>query len=589
MFLLLAKELRALRPIVLFIICYELVGLLATAWTEFPDRLTLETQLTKSPGATDTSASLVLIGLVLCAGLLVRERDDGTLAFLDGLPVTRTRLFCGKLLAALLILGAVVVFEVGVAALLHLLSRDSLEASFPWPLLGTLLGIHAVLVFAFTGVGLAFSFLRRWMFLILALLVWAFILARQFRVPHLDLFDPFVLATPALHAGRWIVPWPNVAALLGVGLLGLAIAHSGFRALGDGAWTITRRLSGSIAVKIVAVLGTALIPLAWIGVFAWIGKDAATEVETDWNPAASDPSVTTSTRRYTFIHRGSQRTAVKALAARADGIQEKVADFFRGQPYHITVDATSRLARHNAGQAYWRKIKMLLDDGDDADNAAVLAHETTHVYLDQISGFKLTGVAHAWEPVTFESLAEDDKFRRQRSADLVYPLGEIFCAAIVQLHGDEALPKIARAFARPTAPKALEHLELWQDTLQSCGYSLEAVLAEFRRQLDALAAEDRAFLDPLIRPKAKVEITATEIIIRPEPVAVQPGRLVCITRPTATAAEYELDRPPRQPDGTFRVSRAFYGYGTFWYQLGWRVDGSQQPLLDSWHEEPLER
>ncbi len=624
MLLLLAKELRALRAVIIFIVCLELVGICAVFWTEFPDRLTLTHQLTHEKGATDTSSSLALTSLVLCAGLLVRERDDGTLSFLDGLPVTRTRIFFGKLLAALLILGAVVAFEIGVAALFHLLSRSSLEVAFPRRLLATMLGIHSVIAFTFVSVALALSFLRRWMFLVLALLVWAFIFARHVRAPHIDLFDPFVLATPALHAGRWIVPWANVGALLGVGILAAAIALVGFHALGDGAWLITRRLSRSILARIALVLGTALIPIAWISLLFWVGKDAASDEDHDWNPAASDPATRTDTAWYIFIHRQSQRTSVKALADRAEEIQGKVATFLQSTPLEITVDTTSNLARHNAGQAYWRKVKMRLDAEDAADNAAVLGHETTHVYLDQLSEFKLTGVfasvrffheglasylehrffrdaaalrafrragvvSHAWQPVSFESLADDDAFRRQRSADLVYPLGEIFCAAIVQLHGDEALPKIARAFARPGAPKDLKHLELWQDTLQSCGYSLEAVLGEFRRQLDALVAEDRAFIDALPRPKATVELTATEIIIRPEPTPTIKSRLVCRTRPTADAPEYELDSPPRQPDGTFHLSRSLYGYGTFWYQLGWRVEDSAQPLLDAWHEAPLGR
>jgi len=129
------------------------------------------------------------------------------------------------------------------------------------------------------------------------------------------------------------------------------------------------------------------------------------------------------------------------------------------------------------------------------------------------------------------------------------------------------LPKIARAFARPDAPKNLEPLELWQDTLQSCGYSLEGVLAEFRRTLDTLAAEDRAFIDGLPRPTATVKRTATEIIIHADPREI-------------SAAGYEMDTPPRQPDGTFRLSRSLYGYGTLKYQLGWRVEGTHQPLLD---------
>ncbi len=624
MHILIAKELRALLPMIWFVVCVELVGVMATFGTEFPDLKTLTTQLDPAKGASDLAAGVIIIAVLISTGLLVRERDDGTLRFLDGLPVSRTRLFAGKVIAALIVLAAMIAFEASLVGWFHLLSRDSLEAAFPWQIMGTYVGVHGVLAFTCLGIALALSFLRRWLFLALALIAWLFVLGKEWRLPHLDLFDPFALAKPVLHDGRWQVPPANLAVQLAIGAVGLAIALAGFHALGDGARRFARAFARSRVLRVLAALGVVFIPIAWIALFARIAPTLAAEHE-DWNPGAADPVITAATARYSFLHRQSRTDPAQQLVERADAVHDQVAHFLHAPAASgaITVDTTSLLARHNAGQAYWKKVRMRL--GDDADeNAAVLGHETTHIYLDLLSefrasqsfestrffheglasyvefrffrtperlkGFRRAGVvADHWERVPFELLAKDADFGRSRNPDLVYPLGELFCAAIVASYGDEALPKIARALGRRDAPKGLEAADLWQDALQSCGFSLEKVLAEWRASLDRLAEEDREFLATLPRVQATVEVANTELIIRPAFDGVAPGSLVCVCRPSDDAAEYEYDYPARGEDGTFRVPRALFARGTFWYQLGWRVDGAAMSLLDSWKEVPVNR
>jgi hypothetical protein len=257
--------------------------------------------------------------------------------------------------------------------------------------------------------------------------------------------------------------------------------------------------------------------------------------------------------------------------------------------------------------------------GEDDQNAAVLAHEITHVCLDQLSEFRLSphfpsvrffheglasyvehrffrkpeelkrfrsvaAVAHAWGPVSFDMLADDGSLSRKRYRELVYPFGELFCAALVRCYGDDACSRVARTFARAHAPKGLEHTELWQETLQTCGYSLEAVLAQFYGELDRVVKEERAFIESLPRLRATTETVGEELVIRPTFTGTAPGKLVCICRPTPDAADYEYDFPPRQEDGSFRVRRSAYERGRMSYQLGWHMPDLKLPLFEAWEE-----
>src|SRR5215813_6931569 len=78
--------------------------------------------------------------------------------------------------------------------------------------------------------------------------------------------------------------------------------------------------------------------------------------------------------------------------ARADEVHESVRKFLGASPddTKIVVDMGGA-APHDAGNAYWKTIRMNLAASDNADRlAAVLGHETTHVYADRMSDTRLT-------------------------------------------------------------------------------------------------------------------------------------------------------------------------------------------------------
>ena len=120
------KELRELRPILvvaaflLFLDCLEWLiqrssssrGAVATELSDFGPSL---------------AAMLFVLAFAVGTGLLVREIDDRTLAFLDGLPIGRGRVFGTKVATAA---GVLLLYPVGHVLMLmgqHLLERQSLD------------------------------------------------------------------------------------------------------------------------------------------------------------------------------------------------------------------------------------------------------------------------------------------------------------------------------------------------------------------------------------------------------------------------------------------------------------------------------
>ncbi|MEZ5303630.1 MAG: hypothetical protein R3F11_23755 [Verrucomicrobiales bacterium] len=143
---------------------------------------------------------------------------------------------------------------------------------------------------------------------------------------------------------------------------------------------------------------------------------------------------------------------------------------------------------------------------DPAELAAVLYHETTHVYIEAGSESefsdkfgstrwfhegavsyvefrffrppealprlrRVAAAAYDKKIVRLEQLINNADWSADHDPHLVYALGEVFCAALVARYGDEAPGRVVRAFARDGAPD-LAGVRLWQDAMQSCGYSL---------------------------------------------------------------------------------------------------------------------
>jgi hypothetical protein len=255
---------------------------------------------------------------------------------------------------------------------------------------------------------------------------------------------------------------------------------------------------------------------------------------------------------------------------------------------------------------------------------AVLAHETTHVYIDHesrshldddfnsnrffhegLAAFieyhlfrpaarlasvrRVAAAMHARRQVRFDQLLDNKALTQDLDTDLVYPLGEAFVAALVTQYGNSAPARVVKAFNRPNAPKSLKGSALWQDVFQSCGYSLSAVEERFFQVLEAAVADHRRFIDSVPRLRGAVSVNAQRIIVRAGFDGRAPGRLICRFRPRSDTPSrlYEYAFPIEM--GIFSVGMTGYSDRSFWYQLGWQLPGTSQPIWEPWVETIRER
>lgn len=466
-------------------------------------------------------------------GLVTRERDDGTLGFLDGLPVSRTRVFLVKCAVMLALVLVAPVVRVAAMLAFHAISRESLDAEWHPMLIVQAFGLQMLLIGNGLLVGAALGRLRSLTWFAAGVAA-AVLLAVESRMPWTASLNPFSLldwqpSDAGLRVDRDAILIQSLVA--GVAQL---IAWRGFvgRARARGVQWTERPLAG--AAVTVATIG------AFVAVFVIavprLARYVAAEGAPGESPAyvfAESPPAQLATRHYRFSYPAHESETALAVAAEADVIFERVHALLGvplGEP--IDVDASGS-APNTHGTAFFGRIRMVLDG--DAD--LVLAHETAHVVAQRAAG-GATAVRWAAADVLSEGLASwvdahyrpstwtrDDRMltlaalhsRRElrieelaapavlaveRDEGLKYSAGDALIRAVVRLYGESALPRLLDAFADSRLPSNVGGLDLWQAAFQLAGLDLPAVVDEFYREVSAYAETHAAEIAALPRPRA---------------------------------------------------------------------------------------
>ena len=158
MIILIRKELHSLIPMMWlagFLALFPWSALWATTFSDqggLTSWWTLADQDIK--GSAEFFQMLFIATVSAAHGLLLKEKDDGTLEFLDSLPAGRSRLFLAKaiaLQAPVLVFG---VADFGATAAELWLSRTSLDPRWHAQWLGRGLGLVIIGGWAFAGIGL---------------------------------------------------------------------------------------------------------------------------------------------------------------------------------------------------------------------------------------------------------------------------------------------------------------------------------------------------------------------------------------------------------------------------------------------------
>lgn len=637
------KEWISLRPFALLLVALFVFGLFIVQATEYFDVYPIWENVLSS------AASVVSVTFILCVvvsmGLIVREKDEGTLLYLDGLPLSRFAIYAAKWLVAVALITTINLLWTLEAIVYDLLSRGSASPPTPWRSIGVFAVLELFLSVYFLTILITFSFLRRWSLIALGGIFWIVFWLKSMQVPYAELLDPFTLIeTPAEIDDRW--EWPRlqilvmsvIAAIAWIaGYLIFSIRQGASSAFSRGmkeAWW--GKLAGGCAIILVIVM--------WIGIFVAISWDegmkvAQEEVEKAKSrqlpPDREDQIVTAESERFRFIYRDRAKGRMKTLVKEADPVFDTVAGFLRlpeaMRGARVTVDLSSPLASHNAGQAYWKKIRMALPEkakdeaAGEREALAILGHEVAHVFTDQITQGRLeesfdsarwfheglasyiefrffrgdadatayrrwVALASRWNEVEFTEMVDNSVFSSLRDPFLAYPAGYLWVDSLVRVYGDEAPAKLLTAIGREDGPRKLNGLALWRDASLAAGYDLERVRSDFRSQLNALRekfAEEFAVFP---------EITAGSAFRRGEKIIIRPDlpegwgsnlpegtRLVCRVRPRPGATSTQWRYSTLDDDETFAVPALSFLKPGIGFQVGWKFgDEKTQPVFGEW-------
>jgi hypothetical protein len=608
------KELRALRPMAWLIVGFWAATFAYDLYTQFPDIPEEHASQSEATGA------LVLIGLFATmtgASLLVGESEEGTLAFLDALPVSRTRLFAVKIVAGLLVLELLPLLGLASDAFTLAAMHDSTSPPFPWAAKLAEVGQESVVTLYLLSLAALLSFARKWFALLMGFILWGFLWLRVQNVEWSALFDPLALLTPIEPGAPVRIPWRPVEAELGFSAAALALAWLGFHGLGDRLAHAADRAGRSWLAGAARLAGLALIPVVWIGVFYSLFRLSGGAGALPSDSSLGDNAFgAKQTLRYDFAYRASNPSQIAkaiSLIAKADGIHDTVTKFLGAAPVpgRIVVDLASPVIEHTLGLTNWTKIRMPLQlEMAVPSPEAILGHETTHVYIEQLSDGamgrhfdstrffheglatyvehryfsttperlatrRLAALAQSRGRISFATLASNEALVKERDAGLVYPFGEVFCEALVATHGEAAPGQLIRAFARPGAPADLKGAELWRDAMQSCGYDLDRVTAAYDAILSAAMKSEAAFIAKFPRLTGRVEVVGDEIVIHPTYEGAAPGEILCQLEPGL-----QMTILHRAKDGAFHLARNRNPGRTLRYALGWDSRELRLPLFE---------
>ncbi|MDJ0840052.1 MAG: ABC transporter permease [Acidobacteriota bacterium] len=623
------KEWHNLRPFWYLVLFLFGADLLFVPLTDFPDQnlLTLQFDLISRNDWIEYSVIIFFTCYALTSGLLVREQDMDTIRFLDALPTSRTRIFIVKLLLAFVVLFSGPLVEALVSLGFHLLSRDSLNHGFHWPLIGAALFLHALQILVFLSVGLVLSFLRRFNWLLTALLVFTYILVHR-EFPEVEVINPLTLVRPVLEGYTWVIPWDAVkfqSCLAAVLLLSswYLFQGAGFKiSLALDRWRA--HWPGRIALGCAGTLAV----FGWIGLVGYLiwledpdTDDDAEPVYVDWRThrVFADP--------YVFHIPANLESRAREMIDAAPEIHNTVRDFFQAESLtEIPVDATAPAGPHTAGLAFGKLIRLNLGalvSLSPAELKQTLGHETTHVYIESLSNRRMSqsfrytrflheGLAEYLEHRFFghegdeldglnlqaclvyqrkelelEDMFDNNRLTARHDANLVYSLGERFVAALVFRYGDRAPGNILRAMARDDAPKDLEGLTLWRDTFRAAGYNFDEVANNFYDLLDRDSERLKERISSIPRVYGSLEEEAGVLIIRPHLEFPFEGEIICRVRQHTDSAVDEYKELKPDEDGLFLVSKQ--QYPALQYQLGIRDPQTGHPIYQPWQYTTQER
>ena len=591
---LMTKEWTGMRPFAWLLVVLFLLDLLELG---AGDLQTWHRNFTLFSGSrwTESTVMALLLSFAMGSGLLARELEDGTLAFLDGLPVRRSQVFLSKLMVAGACLFAYAMLSPLLGWALHLWLRHSVDEPVAAASVGWLALRYLLLLAAGLALGLLFGFLRYLAWALLAIGAAAVMMLRSAWPRAGTALDPTQLLADGWATQGWGGDTVWTVAILT--LVCLAAAYLLFAGAGGIAMLRLARLAQNRAfIFLLIAAGVVALFIVLYQTFGKNGENGGDEQGGD-APAAAAPATSARhaagparkfvTAHYTFnIPAGraiDERELKEADAAFDTAASALSVEVTKAPP--IDVDLGGSI-RHTAGLAAHNRIRVTLEPGWQN----TLVHETVHVIeswlaggergrgLDRMSLFN-EGLAHWAEPsyrkdaamrrqgqlavatmfrrhlLNQEELLDDRSLQRNIDWRLQYPLGAGLIEALVKRYGDEAPRQVLATLAQPDFPPGLNGYELYRSAFQRAGFDLNLVLNDYALQLGRWSKEFAPAIDSMPRPRGMLvrEAGRVGIAVQLDTPLAKEQRLVVQFRPRADSriddvvAVDRLERQGKRP------------------------------------------
>lgn len=513
------KELTQLAPLWVTLGCLHAVDLvfshllkpsLAKSWAEL-------SWLSNASSASEAVVLLVL-ATITAYNLMPGEHAQGTIRFLYTLPVRRRWVFITKATV-----GAAILFLHNAAgtienALSILGSQDSFireQASVATAV------AELVLESAFALIslcyGLFLSFFRRLGWLLMAAAMVALVALSSFD-PRLSILNPLSLFDVAHHGTQPIIAWRAWALHGGLAALSFTIAMW-LWLQGEERFAILRaRFATGRRLKRVgfAIAAIAVASISGAAFKIW-GAATATSAR---HQSMDESLAVLETKHYRFSYRLADEGKARVLALQADDVYERTRGWLGGpMDGRIVVDLTYDGIDH-AGLTSATKIRM--DVGaSPAMRLRAIQHETIHALtnilcegtpegvgprgrflaeaiaeygehelaldpLRQRRSRLIAALARRRFKIEFDALLDTAAFLARHDEFLLYALGEVWVAALVQTCGRDAPGRLVVGFAAPGLPRNAEPIVQWRHVMQNLGCGLDPVRARYEEILARL-------------------------------------------------------------------------------------------------------
>lgn len=594
---LISKEWAGMRPFAWLLVILFLLDLLELG---AGDLQTWHRSFTLFSGTrwTESTVMALLLSFAMGSGLLARELEDGTLAFLDGLPVRRSQVFLSKLMVAGGCLFAYAMLSPLLGWALHLWLRHSVDEPIAAASVGWLALRYLLLLAAGLALGLLFGFLRYLAWALLAICAAAILMLRSAWPRAGTALDPTQLIADGWATQGWGGDTVWTVAILTLACLAAAwLLFAG--AGGIAMLRLARLAQNRIFIFLLVAAGLVALLIVFYQTFGK-DRDKGGDEEGGDAPVAAAPAATATTARpaagrarkvvtahYTFnipAGRAIDARELKEADAAFDTAAKALSVEITKAPL-IDVDLAGSI-RHTAGLASHNRIRVTLEPGWHN----TLVHETVHVIeswlaggergrgLDKMSLFN-EGLAHWAEPsyredadlrrqgklavatmfrrhlLNQEELLDDSSLQRNIDWRLQYPLGAGLIEALVKRYGLDAPRRVLATLAQPDFPPALEGYELYRSAFQRAGFDLNLVLNDYALQLGRWSQAFAPIIDSMPRPRGMLvrEGGRVGIAVQLDTPLAQGQRLVVQFRPRADSriddvvAVDRLERQGKRP------------------------------------------